>query len=494
MRFTFSHGCAVGLAASLLGLPSAARAAKLVVVGDSWAEQSADELEAVLVGHGQGFITVDPNGIGGTTADQWANVVPNALVDLVALNPDAEWVWLSIGGNDLFANYTAGLGAQNADIYETNLRQILTTLWASYPDIKVVMFGYDFVNFEQSPECISQALVYFGPVATADINQYMVDDVHGVQQQLAAEFPNLTHVHEVLGTLQSAGGIPGAPNILFPSPSQYMNDCIHPTSQGYSLIHEVLWLNYWGLPEPTAQITTDDATVCVGETATFEFTGEGEAWWSVDAQLQASGPSFELLMDSPGIRLVELEVHNGAWTDSTSMQVTAEASPVVELQLPATVVVGQTIEVEASADVTANFTWEVEGGGLVMADGGVATLRWDSPGTYAVTANATTEADCLGQAQAQIEVEPDPGGGSDTGGSTDTGLGGDGETGTGGGTGGLGGLDSGGAAEGCACRSSGAGEAAPASLLGLLALAGALTPGTRRRRRRRPGAACSRDR
>lgn len=42
-------------------------------------------------------ITIDNVAKSGSTAEQWARQ-PNSLRDAVRKNPDAKWVWLTIGG------------------------------------------------------------------------------------------------------------------------------------------------------------------------------------------------------------------------------------------------------------------------------------------------------------------------------------------------------------------------------------------------------------
>ena len=234
---------------------SSAWAADVVVFGDSWAAGAADELQGVLNANCTG-LTVDPRGIGGTTAQQWANDFPDALKLAVAANPDARWVWLSIGGNDLFANYAAGNGSNNKTLYEANLRKMLTTLWATFPAIEVVMFAYDFVAFErtdgQQATCAAQAALSFGASwTTLGINTAFLDEIHATQAKLATEYPRLTYV-PIVGTLQAQAGVANAPDVTKPSPQQFMGDCIHATSPGYTHIMNALYAGYSGwrsLPE-----------------------------------------------------------------------------------------------------------------------------------------------------------------------------------------------------------------------------------------------------
>lgn len=44
-------------------------------------------------------LTVDNVAVSGTTAEDWA-IDKNALKEVIDRNPDAKYVWLTVGGND----------------------------------------------------------------------------------------------------------------------------------------------------------------------------------------------------------------------------------------------------------------------------------------------------------------------------------------------------------------------------------------------------------
>ena len=89
-----------------------------------------------------------------------------ALPDAVSKH-DATHVWLSVGGNDLIFNYALRGDVEQifADV-EGDMITILDTLFEVHPYVKVVMFAYDFPNF-QSSFCFvrgtinSNILIYF---------------------------------------------------------------------------------------------------------------------------------------------------------------------------------------------------------------------------------------------------------------------------------------------------------------------------------------------
>ncbi len=392
--------------------------AEVVVFGDSWAEGAADELEDVLHDRGYRDLDVDPRGVGGTTAEYWAGA-PTALPDAVSANPDARWVWLSIGGNDLFAHYLAGNGANNAADLNAHLRVMLDALFAAHPDVKVVSFGYDFVNFEQSEECILTAWTYFGTsITTGVVNQYFLDQIGGTLANIATDYPNFTYTDTVWGALQEAGGVAGAPNVYLPSPSAYMSDCIHPTSQGYTIVHEAWVDTYWGVDAPTVAI--DGPTdACVGDTLTLTAATSGaeRVSWTVDGVAAGTGETLVLATDTPGARAVAVRADAGAWDDSDEATVNVWAAPAPVIDGPDAVVaeVAATFQVALVDGETA--AWSAPGGTVVDEDGGALVVRWDDPGDYVVTVEVTSPGGCA--AETQVAVVVTQAAGDDTDGDTD---------------------------------------------------------------------------
>jgi lysophospholipase L1-like esterase len=308
----------------MLLLLASAHGAELIVFGDSWAEGAADELEEALHDAGFSSIDVDPRGVGGSTAEHWADTDPSALSDAIADNPDARWIWLSIGGNDLFAHHYAGIGDQTAADNDTHIRLIIDGALAARPDIKVVMFGYDFVNFEQSTDCILLAWTYFGTsITTWQLNSwFMGEQIGDVQAGIAADYPGVTYVEGIWGTLQEAGGVHGAPNLYLPSPSAYMSDCIHPTSAGYRLIMDALVQEWWGRPEPTADID-GDTQLCAGQPSDFTAVTDAERLsWLLDGAEVGTDPMVSVTL-SAGEHTLTLVAHSGPWEDRDALTLTA---------------------------------------------------------------------------------------------------------------------------------------------------------------------------
>jgi hypothetical protein len=386
----------VGSLAWALAAASLAEASPVVAFGDSWAAGAWDELDASLAKKGYGFDVYD-GGVAGSTAEAWATGNPSALPTLVSLNPDAKWVWLSLGGNDVFQHYVSGNGAATAADNDKHLRTLLDALFAVHPNIHVVMFGYDYVNFEQSTECIQQAFLYFGPTSTATVNGIFDATIHAVQAQLAADYPRVTYVPQVKGTWQKAGGVPGAPNPLFPSPSKYMADCIHGTSQGYSLLMDVLVDYYWGKAAPTASIGAA-SSACVGEALTLTSTSVGAdaLVWTVDGAPAGSQPTVTLDTSAPGTQSVTLVAIAGAWSDSSTVDVTVMGPGSLELSgaggpVSSGAKTAHTLVGAAAGDAV---LWKVKGGQVTSAVGVEIEILWGAPGVGEVSAAVTPVDGC----------------------------------------------------------------------------------------------------
>lgn len=71
--------------------------------------------------------------------------------------------------------------------------------------------------------------------------------VRASMQVLTNMYPNHVALN-LLGSLQAArpAEIPGPyPNPNYYSPASLMSDCIHPTNEGFDVIFDVMWDQYW---------------------------------------------------------------------------------------------------------------------------------------------------------------------------------------------------------------------------------------------------------
>lgn len=247
---------------SLLAL---AAAKDIVVFGDSWGTEGAVSFDNMAKSHG---LTVDNHAVAGSTAQEWS-LVPNKLTDWVKKNPDAKYVWITIGGNDAAPMLQAGkdVATIKADVKKW-VQKFLDPLFAALPKIKVVAFGYD-ILFWDYPECLLEGDSIFARCGkrgqsnfTACANKLFYN-VQALWEDLSKEYTtkgfSLTSPN-LLGSFQKAGGVPGAdvgkPNDNYFSPNKLtgpLKFCLHANDEGFDHIFSNLWDLYFSKHE-VAQI------------------------------------------------------------------------------------------------------------------------------------------------------------------------------------------------------------------------------------------------
>jgi lysophospholipase L1-like esterase len=190
-------------------------------------------------------VSVKNVGIGGTTAEFWSRN-PNSLLE--KLDNDTQWVWVSIGGND-------GIYGLPGTPIDELIEEIIGYTRIFYdpvlqhrPDIKIVQFGYDVVDF--CTTCASFADSLF-PDCDRDLacqNEQMMALQYGYVDGLTKYYPPVFFNNtNLLGAMQAgAGGVPPPyPNLNYCTPKAVMNDCIHPQTDGYDLVFDALWEAYF---------------------------------------------------------------------------------------------------------------------------------------------------------------------------------------------------------------------------------------------------------
>jgi lysophospholipase L1-like esterase len=297
-----------------------ALANQAIAFGDSWAEQGADELQAALRAAGYPALIVEERALGGTTTMYWVTTQPMELVYAVDANPDADWIWISLGGNDSTQGRMDGLTpTQIATQIDNNLRTLLDTLFAAHPQILVVMFGYDYTNWD-IVGCPAERDAIFGAGSNqAQVNQAIMTEVGAVQAQIATDYPNVAYV-PIWSAMQLAAG--QNPDPSQPSPASLMMDCLHPNTNGYRAVFDALVDAWWNVPAPTASFIDDGTERCAGNTITFNSaasTNVEHLRWTVNGEEEGRASTLSLMLPASGSINVELTVYNSALS-ATSMQ------------------------------------------------------------------------------------------------------------------------------------------------------------------------------
>eukprot|EP01083_Nonionella_stella_P211169 763811_1 len=232
----------------------------VVVIGDSWGSYGHEDLQKVLKQKGSN-LTVKSYAIGGTTSTFWARD-PNLVNELVSENPTAEYVWLSIGGNDVI-DFMPDCTKKNPVDYcisiilprvMNNTQAFLDPLVKAHPNIKIVQFGYDIPNLGENALCrnIGENIIYGCNDTASCINPQFVKIQYLYVDALPALYPQLTSIN-LLGSLQLQDKYAGVtlthPDLTKWSPADLMeSNCIHPTRVGRGSEpagFDVIFTNMW---------------------------------------------------------------------------------------------------------------------------------------------------------------------------------------------------------------------------------------------------------
>lgn len=141
------------------------------------------------------------------------------------------------------------------------------------PDVKVVQFGYDIVQFGMVrcrrwvvPARVQAQRFVWGLTQTASCRQLgndlfpycrgdttcMNNEMYSLQYEyvdvLSRYYNGKHNPLNLLGTLQAArpAQVPAPyPNAAYFSPAELMNDCIHPNDDGFDVLFDRMFEAYW---------------------------------------------------------------------------------------------------------------------------------------------------------------------------------------------------------------------------------------------------------
>ncbi|MCB9475645.1 MAG: SGNH/GDSL hydrolase family protein [Deltaproteobacteria bacterium] len=243
----------LGLVVAVMMLGAALMAAdcdkpeiKVLTLGDSWAAGWDTALEKELREEGH-KATLWNKGIPGSTAAAWTNdaVLFDTLATLVG-NLDIKYVMISLGGNDVLQNYKVnGVGDAIFPQVNASLHNVINDILSVRPGINIYLNGYDFLNFEQTTECILIGEEVLG--GNTDYKNHVIARLQDEIAAVAADYPNVYNRNN-MGVMQADAGIPFAPVYALPTPTSHMGsgDCIHPNEKGYRAIHDAIYDVFFG--------------------------------------------------------------------------------------------------------------------------------------------------------------------------------------------------------------------------------------------------------
>lgn len=252
--------------------------AKVLIVGDSWAQQQYSDLvhDAVFDVNGYPDIEVlrnadsDAVAIDGTTAADW--VQPSELQKIInALNnnPTVDTVQLTLGGNDFLNQWHKDMTMMEEDAIKTqivaDLQTIVDAILAVDLGIEVVLSFYDYPNFVETindpweticegiasdmhyptPTELNVTAVAFGDAfaTIADGSRKVFYVSHWGRMQNAYGWPNQ-------GINPGDIQLPGDVSRTSPLEAMrlhlgFVNDCFHLSPEGYDVLVQGLYDGYF---------------------------------------------------------------------------------------------------------------------------------------------------------------------------------------------------------------------------------------------------------
>ena len=264
-----------------IGLPAFAQTDKVLLVGDSWAQQqySDDIHNAVFDVNGYTNIRILQNAdatavvIDGTTAGDW--VVPSELqkiTDALINNPSVDTVQLTLGGNDFLDNWNTSMTMMEVDALKNqivaDLQTIIDAILAVDINIEIVLSFYDYPNFEETVGGLvgivcSDLYNNMMQPSTTELNT-MALEFTSAFAQIASQNPKVFHVSH-WGRMQNAYGssdgsigpgviqLPGDVSLTSPLIAMREHDfgifterdCFHLTPEGYDILVQALFEEYY---------------------------------------------------------------------------------------------------------------------------------------------------------------------------------------------------------------------------------------------------------
>ena len=247
---------------------------KVLIVGDSWAQQQwvdgVHDAVFAVNGYSQFVSLGDEVAISGSTAAEW--VAPTELqkiTDALINNPDIDTVQLTLGGNDFLDQWDTSMTAMEVTNIQnqimTDLQIVIDHILAQRIDIEVVLSFYDYPNFVDTIGGFTGGFCYdlhqsLGAPTPTELNNMAVSFVTSFAS-IAATNPKVFYVSH-FGLMQNLYGFPDGGiqpgdilppgDVSLPSPVESMRinfevvvDCFHLRAEGYDVLVQNLFEQYY---------------------------------------------------------------------------------------------------------------------------------------------------------------------------------------------------------------------------------------------------------
>lgn len=265
--------CCACMLLILLAPNVSAQTTRVLIVGDSWAEQQWDDRSHNMVFAANGFADIVADGsttaISGSEAVDWVSPAQLQLIsNALSSQPDIDTVQLTIGGNDFLNAWRADMSPTQEMLLQQqisfDIKTIIDFVLDQDPDIEVILSFYDYPNFVDTLTGLSG--IFCGPLfddmampSPLQLNT-AATQFEQIYSQLADADPRVFHVSH-FGLMQFTFGFPDdgiAPgdialpgDLSLPSPTQAMRttfgvlDCFHLRAEGYDVLIQNLFDDYF---------------------------------------------------------------------------------------------------------------------------------------------------------------------------------------------------------------------------------------------------------
>lgn len=252
-----------------ISLAAQAQTNRVLLVGDSWAEQQWDDQAhaAVLLANGfdQYAVVGGPTTISGSTAAEWTSPAMLQLIaDALQANPSIDTVQLTIGGNDFLDAWTADLNAAQVlalqQQIDADVQIIIDFILQQDPNIEVILSFYDYPNFVDTLSGIPAIFcvplwndmaqptpLELNTAATAFENFYANMAASNFRVQHVSHFGLMQFNFGFPDEGIMPGDIPLPGDLTRPSPIEAMRlglDCFHLRPEGYDILIQNLFDQY----------------------------------------------------------------------------------------------------------------------------------------------------------------------------------------------------------------------------------------------------------
>jgi lysophospholipase L1-like esterase len=254
IRHRYITGVTVAFLALLLA-STPLQAARILVIGDSWAEPTAAALQQVLTENEHPDIIVESTPYWGYAYQLSSPAGLDKISAWFNLWPDTNIVHLSIGANDMGESWTPAMAGtqQEARLLTEIMRDVETIvdhIFAIRPDVHILWSSYDFFRPLRNTTPSENNAIYIAmaeraaQLALTRQPGLTFVDLYGLFQ-VSFGFDGIKHT-AFDPTSPIPPGDPSLPDPNLPSPYKpYQGDPSHPTPAGFKVVAQTQYNRYY---------------------------------------------------------------------------------------------------------------------------------------------------------------------------------------------------------------------------------------------------------